>query len=299
MISIVVPTFRREELLGPLFRAVASQIKTIAVPVELVLVDNSPDGSARSVLASAPDFVRYVHEPQTGVARARNRGIAEARGAHIIFLDDDEMPDPGWLAAFAGAVARGDPAAFGSIEPEFQEQPAEHLRGPLDRVFSRRFPAASGQDIGHLRAYLGSGNSMFRREVLMLESPVFDPAFDAGGEDVWLLRKLVECHGIALMWCPDARVREIVPDRRATLAFLQQRRFSDGQLRCVVDSSAGGLRGAYRVAVWMAVGAAQVVLHGGLALATRPFSRRRSTQLGLTAVGGLGKLLWWKRKLKG
>jgi succinoglycan biosynthesis protein ExoM len=180
---------------------------------------------------------------------------------------------------------------------------------PLSRSFKncllsicaarRRLPATSGQDVGHLRAYLGSGNSMFRREVLMLESPVFDPAFDGGGEDVWLLRKLVECHEIALMWCPEARVREIVPERRATLAFLHQRRFSDGQLRCVVESGAGGLRGIYRVAIWMAVGAAQVVIHGGLALTTRPISRRRSTQLRLTAVGGLGKLLWWTRKLKG
>ncbi|MES2541481.1 MAG: glycosyltransferase family 2 protein, partial [Pseudomonadota bacterium] len=87
-LSIVVPTFRREEFLPPLFQAVATQIGTVAVPVELVLVDNSPEGSARAI--PAPDFVRYVHEPRTGVAQARNRGVAEARGGYVIFLDDDE-----------------------------------------------------------------------------------------------------------------------------------------------------------------------------------------------------------------
>lgn len=298
MISIVVPTFRREMLLGPLFHAVADQIATVAGPVELVLVDNSPEASAASVLASAPDFVRYVHEPKTGVAQARNRGIAEARGEHVVFLDDDESPDHGWLAAFAAAATRGDQAAFGSIEPEFQEPPADHLRGPLDRVFSRRLPAVSGQGIGHLRAYLGSGNSMFRRDVLMLEHPPFDPAFDGGGEDVWLFRKLVDRHQIALTWCPEARVREIVPQQRATLTFLRRRRFSDGQLRCLVESGAGGLRGASRVAVWMAVGAAQIAIHGGLALIVRPFSRAQSTAFELAAFGGAGKLLWWTRRLK-
>lgn len=135
MISIVVQTFRREELLRPLFRAVAAQIATLTVLVELVLIDKSQDASSRSALASAPDFVRYAHEPLTGIARARNRGIAKARDACIILPDHDETPDPDWLATFAGAAARGDLVAFGSIEPEFQEPPANRLRRRRVRVF--------------------------------------------------------------------------------------------------------------------------------------------------------------------
>ncbi|MFN3577727.1 MAG: glycosyltransferase family 2 protein, partial [Tabrizicola sp.] len=97
--SIVVPTFRREAYLPPLFAAVARQRAAIPETVELLLIDNSPEASARSAGAAAPEFVRYFHEPRTGVARARNRGVAEARGSHVIFLDDDETPAPGWLAA--------------------------------------------------------------------------------------------------------------------------------------------------------------------------------------------------------
>ncbi len=298
MLSIVVPTFRREAYLGPLFTLLAAELAGVAAPVELVLVDNSPEASAQTTAANAPGFVRYVHEPRTGVAKARNRGVAEARGSHVIFLDDDETPAPGWLAAFAAAAARGDRAAFGAIEPAFEEEPPEALRGPLARVFSRHLPAVSGADVAHLRAYLGSGNSMFQREVLALECPPFDPAFDGGGEDVWLFRKLVERHGVALIWCPEALVREIVPRRRATMAFLRARRFSDGQLRCLVESGAGGLRGAVRVAVWMAVGGVQVLLYGGAALVTRSFSRSVSTRFQLAAVGGAGKLLWWRRQLQ-
>ncbi len=298
LISIVVPTFRRESYLGPLFAALAAQVDGVAGRIEVVLVDNSPEASAEGTAAKAPRFVRYVHEPRTGVAQARNRGVAEARGGHVIFLDDDEIPAPGWLAAFAAAAARGDKATFGAIEPTFEEDPPEALRRPLDRVFSRRLPVASGADVRHLRAYLGSGNSMFRREVLALEEPPFDTAFDSGGEDVWLFRRLVDKHGVLLTWCPEALVHEIVPRRRATLAFLRYRRFSDGQLRCLVESGAGGLSGAVRVAVWMAAGGAQLVLHGIAALVTRPVSAAVSTRFQLAAVGGAGKLLWWRRKLK-
>lgn len=293
-LSIVVPTFRRADLLPPLFRAVAAQIAALDLPVELVLVDNSPEGSARPV--PAPDFVRYIHEPRTGVAQARNRGVAEARGGHVIFLDDDELPATGWLSAFAAAAARGDRAVFGAVEPLYPQDPPAALRAPLDRVFSRRLPAAPGAEVQHLRAYLGSGNSMFSRDTLALVDPPFDTSFNAGGEDVWLFRRLVDRHGVPMIWRPDALVQEIVPPRRATMAFLRARRFSDGQLRCKVESDTGGIRGTARVALWMAVGAAQLGLLGLAALATRPLSEARSVRFQLSAVGGLGKLLWWRRK---
>lgn len=293
-LSIVVPTFRRETFLPPLFAAVADQVAKAPVPVELILVDNTPEGSARAV--PAPAFVRYVHEPRTGVAQARNRGVAEARGGHVIFLDDDELPGPGWLAAFADAARRGDKAVFGAVEPLFPEAPPPALRAPLDRIFSRRLPAAPGDQVQHLRAYLGSGNSMFARQTLALVDPPFDPSFDAGGEDVWLFRRLVDDHGIPMIWRPDALVQEIVPPRRASMDFLRARRFSDGQLRCLVESDAGGLKAAGRVALWMGVGAAQLGLFSLAALVTRPLSQARSVRFQLAAVGGAGKLFWWRRK---
>ena len=296
LLSIVVPTYRREAFLPPLLANVADQIDALPHAVELVLVDNSPEATARSV--DRPAFVRYVHEPRTGVANARNRGVAEARGSHVIFLDDDQLPATGWLATFAAAARAGARAAFGGVEPQFEVPPPPALHAPLDRVFSRRLPAASGSEVQSLRAYLGSGNSMFARATLALVTPPFDTSFNAGGEDVWLFRQLDDLHQVPMLWLPEALVHEIVPPRRATMAFLRQRRFSDGQLRCLVESDAGGLRGAARVALWMAVGAAQLGLFGLAALITRPLSEARSVRYQLAAAGGLGKLLWWQRKTR-
>ena len=202
--SIVIPTFRREERLGPLFAALAPQIAALPHPAEVILVDNSPEGSAAAVLR--PDFVRYVHEPRPGVAHARNRGVAEARGSHVVFLDDDELPCAGWLAAFATAAAGGAAACFGRVEPDFDSPPPEALRQPLERLFSRRLPLASGTDVSGWRAYLGSGNSMFARALLSRIDPPFDVAMNGGGEDVWLFRQLVDDLGAVLIWCPEAQV---------------------------------------------------------------------------------------------
>jgi succinoglycan biosynthesis protein ExoM len=294
MLSIVVPTFRREDYLPPLFSTVGTQVAALHDAVEMVLVDNSPEASARDI--PMPGFVRYINEPRTGVANARNRGVAEARGSHVIFLDDDELPAPGWLAAFATAAHGGALAAFGAVEPRFETPPPPALHSPLDRIFSRRLPALDGGEVQSLRAYLGSGNSMFARKTLALLDPPFDTSFNAGGEDVWLFRQLDDQHHVPMIWCPKALVHEIVPPRRATMDFLRQRRFSDGQLRCLVESDAGGVKAAGRVALWMAAGAAQLVIFGLASLVARPLSEARSVRYHLAAVGGAGKLLWWQRK---
>lgn len=293
-LSIVIPTFRRNAYLPPLFEILQSQVETVDCPVEVLLVDNSPEGAAAGI--TGPDMVRYVHEPQSGVAHARNRGVAEARGSHVIFLDDDERPTPGWLATFATMAAQGFEACFGSIEPQFEVPPPPSLHAPLSRLFSRELPAAAGADVTGLRAYLGSGNSLFRRETLTRISPPFDVAFNAGGEDVWLFRQLVDDYGVRLTWAPAARVREMVPSSRISIDFLRRRRFSDGQLRCLVESGKGGIGGAAHTALWMGVGAAQLALGGLGAVAVRPVSSPLSVRLGLMATGGGGKLLWWRRK---
>ncbi len=292
-LSVVIPTYRRLDYLGPLFDALTENVSHVPTSFEVILVDNDPAASAKDV--PRPHFVRYVHEPNPGVANARNRGVAEARGIHIVFLDDDELPDSGWLAAFANCASQGAQAAFGPIDPVFDMPPPPELFASLDRVFSRRLKVADSGDISDLRAYLGTGNSMFLRDLLVSLGLPFDPAFDRGGEDVWLLRKLVDDLGVRLVWCEAAKVRERVPSARCTIKFLRNRRFRDGQLRCVVEAGTGGWRSVTRVGFWMAAGLAQVAISVPMALVTRAFAPERSVRWQLMAYGGAGKVLWWTK----
>ncbi len=296
LVSIVIPTFRRPASLA---RALAScSAQTPAPDGEVVVVDNCPVRSAQGTAeAAARDCalpIRYEHEPVAGVAAARNRGVAVARGSIVAFLDDDQEGESGWLAELLAAREAYDAdAVFGvqmaTFDPSSHDASITGLDALYLTPFDRHFPDATG--LIHPRRYasLGTGCSLFHTRVLGKDP--FDPALGlAGGEDSALIKRLVR-EGRRIVWCKEARVYDYVPLERASFRFLLKRRFSSGQVRtstCVVAPPAEPLA-ALR---WMAVGAAQVGVYGALAAATavvRPGLARRFLA---NASGGLGKVLW-------
>jgi glycosyltransferase involved in cell wall biosynthesis len=102
MVSVVIPTYNRSKLV---LEAVQSVCAQQGVPFEVIVVDDgSTDGTARELEAFG-EPVRYIAQVHRGVAAARNRGIAEARGEWIGFLDSDDLWLPGKLAAQMGYLA--------------------------------------------------------------------------------------------------------------------------------------------------------------------------------------------------
>ena len=108
-VSVVIPTHNRWPLLQ---LALGSALGQADVHFEVIVVD---DGSADetperlATLARAEPRLRVLrHETGRGVARARNAGIAEARGEWIAFLDDDDLWAPRKLRAQLDAAAQRD-----------------------------------------------------------------------------------------------------------------------------------------------------------------------------------------------
>jgi len=95
LVSAVIPTFNRRELVPEAVRSVLAQTWR---EVEAVVVDDgSTDGTEEAVRAIPDPRVRYVRKEHSGIAATRNRGIAEARGAFLAFLDSDDLWVPGKL----------------------------------------------------------------------------------------------------------------------------------------------------------------------------------------------------------
>jgi glycosyltransferase involved in cell wall biosynthesis len=91
-VSVVIPTHDRRELLAV---ALTSALAQEDVELEVIVVDDASGDDTLSFLESVDDpRLTVLHqEAQAGVAAARNRGIEQARGAWVAFLDDDDR----WL----------------------------------------------------------------------------------------------------------------------------------------------------------------------------------------------------------
>ncbi|OFV83768.1 MAG: hypothetical protein A2W26_08645, partial [Acidobacteria bacterium RBG_16_64_8] len=90
---MIVPVFNKR---GTLPRTIQSIVAQQGIPAEIVVVDDgSTDGSLDSLQPAAT--LRCLWQPNSGVAAARNLGIAAATGEYIAFLDADDYWLPGFL----------------------------------------------------------------------------------------------------------------------------------------------------------------------------------------------------------
>lgn len=187
-LSVLIPFFRDDpaRLLGALDRG--------DTPVELVLLD---DGSGDDALAEhVAKIVRTMTMParfvrllaNEGRAGGRNRLAAQARGAHLLFLDSDMLPDaPDFLLRWLYLIDLEDPAvAFGGFSldqvPHTRDNAVHRalaLRGDCMPVEARRLAPEK---------YVFTSNLLIRRDVFDAEP--FDAGFVGWGwEDVeWGMR---------------------------------------------------------------------------------------------------------------
>jgi glycosyltransferase involved in cell wall biosynthesis len=131
LVSVVIPVHNGERYLGEAIESVLAQTYR---PIDLVIVDDgSVDGSAAVCKRFAG--IRYIFQPHTGAAAARNRGVDAANGALLSFLDADDLWSPEKLVRQI-AVLDADPQldmVFGYVRqfhsPELDAQGKAKIDG--------------------------------------------------------------------------------------------------------------------------------------------------------------------------
>lgn len=89
---------------------VAPGTQTLAAArYEVVVSDDGASPTAAALVGERFPWARWQAGPRRGPAANRNAGARAARGAWLVFTDDDCLPAPGWLAAFAARVDAGAP----------------------------------------------------------------------------------------------------------------------------------------------------------------------------------------------
>ncbi|QCT34028.1 glycosyltransferase family 2 protein [Actinomyces sp. oral taxon 171] len=246
--------------------------------VEVLVIDNDARGTGREAALTAaadagvavrssvegaegPEAVglRYVVEERPGVAAVRNRALDETGGRDLlVFIDDDEDPEPGWLAALVGLWAStGCQAVAGPVIPVYEVEPEAWVR--QGEFFVRRtWPT------GTVRPVAASNCLLLDLGFVRRAGLRFDEAFGAtGGEDTLFTRRLSAAGGV-IRWCDEARVRDHVPASRLTRPWIlrRQRSHAATSVRVELALAGGGAQPVIRARA--AAGGLVRIVVGGL-----------------------------------
>lgn len=118
--SVIIPVRNGEALLQEQLRAIADEVSRTELAIEVIVSDNgSSDGTqdaVRRLAAESMPWLRLVDASgRRGAAAARNLGAAAAQTKDLLFLDHDDVIQPGWLEAMSTAIS-SYPLVAGSFD---------------------------------------------------------------------------------------------------------------------------------------------------------------------------------------
>ena len=194
--SVIVPVRNGEAMIADTIASLLAQDYP-ADRHELLVVDNASTDRTAEIIRR--HRVRYLHEPRRGVSNARNRGIAEARGETLAFIDGDCVADPDWLRELV--VPFADPEV-GCVAGELAHLPGDTL---AERQATRMFGAWQRYAVHSNPPYAITANAAYRADVLA-RIGAFDPRMPRA-QDVELGLRFSEQSGLRIVHAERAVVR--------------------------------------------------------------------------------------------
>ena len=202
--SVVIPTYNRKPILEKCLKALENQEPSpLFSDYEVVVVDDgSTDGTIDWLKSARFSHVRVFSQEHLGPSAARNRGVEEARGDTIIFIDSDLVVTEVFLKSHAEALTHAQ-----------QSMGSDSIDDTRDRVFTYgrvintcnfENPTSEPYKLTDFSAaYFATGNVAIARHWL-IKAGLFDTRFQLyGWEDLELGVRLKQL-GLKLIKCPDA-----------------------------------------------------------------------------------------------
>lgn len=237
--TVVIPVYNGAERVSAVLDRLNIQTGLEAIHWEVVVVDNNSSDDLAEVIQNYQSQwredvpLRYCFEPRQGLAYARERGIVEAKGAWVGFLDDDNWPEANWVAA---AVQ------FGSAHPQ-----AGAFGGEVKGAFTTDVPAG----FDRIKTYLvirryGSEPMRFQPKQLRLPAgaglvvqqaawrdsvPAQLHCIGGGGDDYEISLRMHQ-RGWEIWYCPEMVISHSIPPQRLEPPYLKALAYRYGLCTC-------------------------------------------------------------------
>jgi len=251
MLSAIICTYNRAKYLRPLLESIAANTLQRDAYEILVVDNNCTDNTAdicREFEKDHPQVrFRCVAEPEQGLSAARNRGIREAKGDILVYIDDDAIVDPDYLQAFAEWFAQHPRtmAAGGPIQPLYEEGGEPQWMSPYTRALltawmdygekPRRYPKGR---------YPGGGNAAYRKAVFE-RTGLFNTALGrkggnlSGSEEKDIFQKMARAD-MEVMYIPTPVLHHSIPPAKLTKEYFDRLTLQIGRSERTRTKSIGG-----------------------------------------------------------
>jgi len=170
----------------------------------IVVANGGSDDTGVTVRACTTDYsLRLIEIPEPGIARARNRGAAIARGAVLVFLDDDFDPLPGLIEAHARAhELTQNIVALGRLLPA-PEAP-KNLFAQRLRDLNRDHSAWLAEATERLNWRFVVGSNISLSKSFFEQIGGYDDSIVAHGSEDYEFGYRAQCAGARFVFLPDA-----------------------------------------------------------------------------------------------
>lgn len=230
ILSVIICTFNRSDWLQGCLSSLEPQCRDSSV--EVLIVDNNSSDDTLQVTqqftSRLPNF-RYIFEKTQGLSHARNRGIQEAQGQYLAYLDDDAKAYPDWVdATIHFFETTPDASGVGGPYNAFSKV-------PIPDWFPKEFGCWS---LGDKTRKMNKGewingmNMAFRKQAL-IEVGGFDTSIGmtgtkvSYGEETNLMLKMLE-RNMHIYYCAEMHVDHAVLPHKLKLAWLLKSHFANG-----------------------------------------------------------------------
>ncbi len=283
-ISVCLCTFQRPQVFDTLLSIEQQQLPD-NVELEISVADNDAQGSGQAAIARFQQQstipVQYEIQPQKNISFARNTTLKNATGEWVIFIDDDEIAAPDWVAQlWACAQSYQADAVLGRVIIHYPENTPTWI---LEGDYFQKYTAPTGTEVR-----VGSTcNALVRRRSLPDSPNSFDPNYGiTGGGDTHLFNRLYR-HGGKIVTCREAIVSETVEPERLNQDYLLRKATRIGETYAVIFFSA--LNPLSKI--WqLSRATVQTLVAGALALCCGPFTHKHSFRYRLLMNTNWGKV---------
>lgn len=224
--SVCIATFKRPELLRKLIQSLFDQKAIEDIILEIVVVDNDVEISAKKVVAEFRDtpFINifYYSQPIQNISLTRNLALDKSSGQYFAVIDDDETADQYWIRNLIDTLEKFNAdAVFGYVVPIFNPDIAQWKR--QREIYFLPVGKTGDRPLFHYTT-----NCLVKADKVKKFNLRFDPKYGlTGGEDS-VFFDLLSKYEATYVVCREAISYEIVPRYRTDLKFICKRYFQKG-----------------------------------------------------------------------